>query len=470
MARPSRTLPVFLLLLGLCLALRLPFLGTTLVGEEGSFAYLVAGPVASGRLTPDGLPQMMVGMLGDVPALYPFQRTILPYVLLEHGPGTLLRGLDVATLPERTRTSLVRGTFLAIYLAGVVGMLWRAAREGAGGNWLPVAIAAFAVGAPLAVAGSLQPQIDGSLGVLLLGIAALLLVPTEGGGMAWRGLLAGLLVGLGRHEWGVALLGGTVGALLLSRVLLHDAAARGAAWRALLPVPAGLLAGALLSYGLSPGEYLAGFDVQRRVTGFASRLVLLRRDLPHAGAAAALLLLAGALLLARLRATLAEAPGIVAVTGAGAILFVGAAATGWPGDGFARYYAPVLVLAGTACVALTAGHRPGLPRRACLPVAALLALGTLAGLVPLHEAWRGKRAIASGAGTALVPVREGYAAAAAEWAADPARAPLRLAPAGLWLYHPRTSFLGADMGLEFGGTYLAEQHPDWAPRLRAPGR
>ena len=109
MAQSSRTLPIFLLLLGLCLALRLPILDATLVGEEGSFAYLVAGPIASSRLTPDGFPQMMVGMLGDVPALYPFQQTILPYVLLEHGPGTLLRGLDVATLPERARTSLVRG-------------------------------------------------------------------------------------------------------------------------------------------------------------------------------------------------------------------------------------------------------------------------------------------------------------------------------------------------------------------------
>jgi hypothetical protein len=471
MSRPLRTLSVFLLLLGGCVALRLPFLGATLVGEEGSFAYLIAGPIASGRLTHDGLPQMMVGMLGDAPALYPFQRTIMPYILLEYGPGTLLRALNITLLPETARTATVRSAYFALYLIGVAGMLWRAAREGADSNCLPVAVATFATCAPLAVAGSVQPQIDGSIGVLLLGVAALLLVPNgEMRGIAWRGLLAGFIVGLGRHEWGLALLGGTLGALLLAALLLRDAAERQAAWSALLPVPLGLLIAASLSFGLSPSEFLSGFDVQRRVTGHASWMALLRRDVLHASAAMLLLSLVGLLLLARLRATLAEAPGIAVITGAGLILFAGAAATGWPGDGFARYYAPVLVLAGTAGVALTGAQRSGLACAAKMPVVGLLLLAILAGLVPLHAAWRNGLSITSGAGVELGHVRAGYSAVAAEWASDPAYAPLRLAPAGLWLYHPLTSFLGTDMGLEFGGTYLAEQHPDWAPRLRAPGR
>lgn len=462
----------FLLLLTIMLLVRLPFLAATLVGEEGSFAYLVAGVPRSGTLTPDRLPQMMIGLLGDTVALGPFQRTIMPYVLLEFGPGTLLRALDITALPFSWRNGLVRGSYLGLYVFGIAGVLLRSATAAARGNFPPAAVAILAVTAPLAVGASLQPQIDGGLGVLLLGLASLLLIPTAPIPLresVIRAGCAGVLVGLGRHEWSIAFAAGAIAAVLATFLLVYEWKERRKALFIALAVSMGFSASALFSFFISPGEYIAGFEVQRRVTGSVSPWMLLHRDIFHVAVCATLIGASSVVLLFLIRKNIGEITGITIVLVAASTLFAGSLLTGWPGDGFPRYYAPVLVMAATVLISLLSRNRNEIPNVVAQSVGLICLLVAVASLWSLSQSWQGREAIGSGAGTDLRVLRASYAATAAEWAADPQGTPLRLAPAGLWLYYPTTSFLGADMG-EFAGRYLAEHHPDWAPRFRPPNQ
>ena len=105
---------------------------------------------------------------------------------------------------------------------------------------------------PLAIGGSIQPHIDASVGVALVGLAAWLLTAVWGPGLQlWAAIAAGVLIGFGKQEWSLAFAaaGGVV--LLLSKL-----------WRCanastLGGFALGLGVGTALTYGLSPTDYLA---------------------------------------------------------------------------------------------------------------------------------------------------------------------------------------------------------------------
>lgn len=457
--RPWITVAVFLALLFLVIAARLPFLSETLRGEEGSFAYLVAGSPASSQLTPDGLPQMMIGMLDGAPVFWPFQRTILPYVLLENGPGPVVRALDVFSFPPAERTAIVRGAFLAVYLIGVAGLMWRVASLASTGNVYPMAVAAFAVTAPLAVAASIQPQIDGALGVMLAGVAAILLIPMRSGlvpqALAARALAAGILVGLGRHEWSIAFGLGAVVVLLASLIFLRHKTGRKPVFAITAPLLAGMALSAMLSYWLSPTEYVSGFAVQQRLTGVTSPVALAKRDVIHIVSSGVLLLPLFALLIPKLMSTLRDRPGLVVVTVAAFVLWAGALSTGWPGDGFPRYYAPVFIMAATALVSLP------WPPRLQLPLGVVFLIGIVwAALIHL-EAWRAGGSVFNPA-RSVATIGAGYDDTARR---SSQAQTLPLAHSGIWLYYPEMSFIGADLGKEGAKAFIDQNFPSWSSRL-----
>lgn len=218
--RPSR-LGQVLLVVAAVLLLRLPFLANPMVGEEGAFAYLVASPVPSSRYTPDHRPQMLIGQIGQQPMLYPFQHAIIPYVVLETGVGTVLRAAGAASRSARVRTIAVRSAYLVLFMLGCGGLLWFAS-----GNLLAAAIGGFALSTPLLVGASIQPQVDGGMGVLLIGGAGALLAWQRSTGQVLRAALAGVLVGVGRQEWAMAFLAASalqagVTAAVTARVAVH---------------------------------------------------------------------------------------------------------------------------------------------------------------------------------------------------------------------------------------------------------
>ncbi len=76
------------MLLGLIVAARLPFITDILAGEEGEFAALVLNDPPTSELDPDHLPRRVAGSIDGTLILSSFQRTVMPYIVLE-GVGRL---------------------------------------------------------------------------------------------------------------------------------------------------------------------------------------------------------------------------------------------------------------------------------------------------------------------------------------------------------------------------------------------
>ena len=420
---------------------RVPFVANTLVGEEGCFAFLVANPVPSGRLTEDGWPRCLIGSIDGQPIFASFEKPIVPYLLIEGGTGAITRPLDILALAEPARTIAARLPFLVLFLIGVAGLAWSASR-----SLLASGVTAYALTTPLAVGASLQPQLDGSVGVLLTGVAGSVLVASS---RPAAFAVAGFLVGLGRVEWALAFGTAAVAALAFNV-------------RLALALLAGVAAGAAASFAISPADYSAAFEVMQRVGGTAEPLALAWRDRIYVAPVLALLVPCGLLTLAR-RRLVATHPGIAIVILAAAAMFSGFLLGAWPGDGFPRYYAPALVLAACALTALLDGWPD---RWRAGAAATLIALGLVANAAHLVPAYRKGRTITSGPGISLAAIERDYAAAAAR-AAEAREIALQY-PA-FWFYYPRLDFLPRDLGVAGALSLLRERHPAAADRLPQQG-
>jgi hypothetical protein len=438
----------------LLVATRLPFLANTLVGEEGIFAALIVSPTPSSAVTANRLPGLMVGQVEGRLAYTIFEHQIVPYLLLEDGIGALARRAGAFEHGAAYRTAVVRGAYLLPFVVGMLGLLWLAAGP-AGGRPSDAAL-------PLAVGASVQPQVDGAVGGLLVGTAAFLLVATEGTRSArWARTafpLAGALIGLGRHEWAMAFAAAGLGASLLAAVLRTG--------RAVLPLGfvVGIAAGVAVSFAASPADYMASFDVMKRVYAVPSdRLALLRRQLPYTAPVLVLGVLAAGLIASSLRRAVAERPGAVILAAGGIGIAAGFAASGWGGDGFPRYHAPALVALAYAIVALLRGA--AWPRLARRLAAGIFAAGVLANAHWLYDSRARDVSITSGPGTDLAALRAQLAGSAAF-----ARAERRivLEHASLWLYYPDVDFIGRDMGPDGARQFLAANYPHLKDRPIVP--
>ena len=108
----------------------------------------------------------------------------------------------------------------------------------------------------------------------------------------------------------------------------------------------GLGVGTALTYGLSPTDYLASFNLMDHFLSKSSdvnRLELLMQWRSYLAPVLLLLLLMTITGVGRLPQLVRQSPGAVIVAGGAWAIAVGFAAAGWRGDGFPRYYAPALV-------------------------------------------------------------------------------------------------------------------------------
>ena len=439
----------------LLVASRLPFLSNTLVGEEGTFAALILSEPPSSAVTANGLPQLMVAQIEGRPAYITFEHQIVPYILLEDGVGAVARRANVFGHGADYRTLVARGAFFLPFAIGVLGLLWLATAGLADGRPLaavavPLAAVAYALTTPLAVGASVQPQVDGAVGGLLIGTAAFLMVATEGkrsAGIAFP--IAGVLVGLGRHEWALAFLAAGLGTALLAAILRTGRAGLA------LSFVAGLAVGVGVSVAASPADYMSSFNVMGRVYALpSSRLALLQRQLPYTAPVLLLGLLAAALAASSLRAVVSARPGTVVLTAGGIAIAAGFAASGWGGDGFPRYYAPALIALAYAIVALI---RPeAWPRLVRYGALAALVAGTVWNAAWLYDSRVRDVSITSSPGTDLGALRAQLARSAARAKAEKG---VVLEHASIWLYFPDVDFISRDMGPEGGRGFVAYKAP-----------
>lgn len=353
---PLRLLTFSLLLVALFSFSRWPLLYDPLVYEEGVFADLMLHQ-------PAGPNYLLYARLADTPLRGSAEHPALLYESLR-----LLGRWAAPWLAPLNDTALnfsLRSLFALVSLPIWLGLGWLAWQSG---SRFALGLVLAGMLAPLSLLSSTQLQLDGSLGVLLTGGVALALLGTATGHLRhplWLALAA-LLLGLGKQEWSLALLG-AIGLAALWAKLRQESLWRGGIAALLL----GLLVGNTLSFAFDPHNYLGGFRMMLRVgqTGMAvtgpglgrwSSVLLERLPL-----LLSLLLLAGAAWL-RPRPPTSIAPARI-LFGFSLLLFLGFFASSWGADG--RYFAPALVVALATAIAWAPRHPP-----ACAAGLLLLAL------------------------------------------------------------------------------------------------
>ena len=341
-AQKARRLVIFAALALIIAAIRIPFLANTLLAEEGYFAFLVAGPERSADFTASRTPSIMVGKIDGKYVFTSFQHAIIPYHIMESGLGSILRPLDVLSMSFDNRNRIVRSGFLLMFMIGAMGLLYLSAASIMGpGPWIwKAAIAAlpiYVLTTPLAFGASTQTQVDGGVGVLLTGLAGWLLVSgRERPSLGY--FVAGLLIGMGRTEWVVGMIGVLTALAIIGWML------RTPSHRVLATVALGLVCGLCASVLASFQEFIASFHIIGRLIGYGEILATVKIFLRFTWPLIILLCVTSILSLIYLRQLLKERPAILIALGLGAALFVGFTMSGWAADRFPRYFAPALIL------------------------------------------------------------------------------------------------------------------------------
>ena len=441
---------------------RLPFIGNVLAGEEGDFAALVLDDIPTSVASETHLPRDQIGFIDGKPVLTTFHRTVMPYIILERLGRAFAVRHALGRLPAEQINVAARLPFSMIFLLGSLGLIAltvQAAgstteRPALAAALAPLGVTLWAMTTPLAVGSSIEPQVDGSVGVLLLGTAASLLVigDFKRGAARWRFLVAGLLAGLGKHEWALAFAAAAFGTFLVA--LLFSTERRQTAM-ALACFFIALVAAVVLSYAVSPADYRNGFRIME---SFYSRTgghlwALEPPQLPFTLPVVVLVAVDGLFVLMLLRPLTRTAPGLLLAYMGGAAITIGYIVSGWPGDFFPRYFTPPLIISAIVFVALWLRFKDRVAAALGWAVVAGAVLGLGANATFLARTYDSKVALTSFRGTPLAQLRQNAAAAAQLWRDSHGGIVFTFTPT--WIYNQGINYISA--GLQ---KFEAEEHID----------
>jgi hypothetical protein len=459
-------------LLVLITAARLPFITDVLAGEEGEFAALMLNDPPTSALDPDHLPREIGGSIDGKLVLSSFHRTVMPYIILERVGRLFTPRHALGRLSPNELTVAARLPFAVIFLLGSVGLIVLTIQAATSVNKYPsiavtvapLGVTLWSLTTPLAVGASIEPQIDGSTGVLLLGTATTLLAlgHVDHRSARWRFLAAGALAGLGKHEWALAFVAAGLGAMFISLRLTHARREASIAFGAFF---IGLALAVALSYAISPADYRQGFAV---MADFYAKTgghlwALEKPQWPLTLPVAALILADGAFLAIALRPLLPEAPGLLlAYLGATAIA-AGYTISGWPGDGFPRYFAPPLVMLPIVFVALWRRFKDRIAPALGWSVVVATLFGFGVSAVFLADSYNNKVSVAEFRGTPLA-TSERDIATAAELARNTHG--IVITQTTTWIYHQNINFLWSSKS--WAENYIARHFPAFKDRLFVP--
>lgn len=461
-------------LLALIVAARLPFIGNILAGEEGYFAALVLNDVPTSALDGRHMPREIAGFIDGKPILQTFHRTVMPYIVMETFGRAVAARNALGHLSPARLTIAARWPFAFMFLLGSLGLIALSVEAATitGTNRLsvgalaPLSVTAWALTSPLAVSASIQPQVDGSVGVLLLGTAATLLAlgDIEHPAARWRFLMAGLLAGLGKHEWALAFAAAALGASL---ICLIDASGRRRSLAAFAVFLIGLALAVALSYAVSPSDYRAGFNVMANIferTG-GELWALQPAQWPFTVPVVTLALIDGVFILLVLRPLIRAAPGLLLAYLAAIAIAIGYAGSGWHGDNFPRYFAPPIVMLPLVFVALWLRFKDLVSPRTGWIVVALAVIGLVANYQFLAASHDSQVALGDLRGESLAQIEQDYAAAA-KLAHDTHGVVFTVTTA--WIYHQGINFISAGLGKDGAAEYIAAHFPAFKNRLVLP--
>ena len=445
-------------------ALRVPFLSNVLIGEEGTIAYLVLGP----QPVIHGLDAAFAARIDGVDRLIFPEHNILMYEFLDivgRGLGRLLPlcrdgSMDCTTVEARA-------PFLVLFMLGLATAMVAIRTWLALDRPLTLAIQLlvlfYVTSAPVVVGGSIQPQIDGGLGVLVVAAAAAFLLasdtPRRPAHLVWASF-GGIALVVGKNEWALALAAAVSVVLVLAVVFSFDVRSRrwnfaaAPTFRICGIILIGVAAGQMLNYLYAPDAYTATFGVMQRID--AMKLNALEQLRRTSGLSYPIFLTCGvvlALIALRLKHYCLRHPVIVIVAGWGATIAVAYAYSGFSGDGFQRYYAPAGVL---ACIALICVIRDlHLPRLLAAGAALVLVAGIGLNGASLADSYRRGLSISSAPGVGLERVKNRYIALGRAYNGV---AIIEQSPIGI--YYRNVDWVSADLGDEGAVRFVRQIRPD----------
>ena len=449
------------------IAARLPFLSDPMLGEEGMLARLVIGPGPFIR----GDDVLIVARLDGIPVMLHPGRTVVPYQILDNivrpAFGTAdINGLSIAQLSRAGRTA-----FLALFVLACVVLLplaLRTLREAPENSWVVLALVAYALTTPLAVGGSVQLMLDGTLAPLLAGSAAWLLLMAERQALAGRlafGLASGVVISLGKNEWTLAF----VAALGVGYAVQRLAARRSGDQQRLDGVLtaaalAGTVVAAIAIQLWTPATFLSGFDTMQRIANAPVDRFSAFREVLGLTYPVFALGIAGGLLGWRLW------PGIVLRQFPLFVIFLWAAAitagysySGWFPDGFPRYFIPALFL--FLMFLIMALRRVELRHGATWFLVSLCIAGLVANAATLGRNYTRGRSINSYYGVSFAESKARFAREAAQFRID--GQPI-FSDSVIDLYYPGVDWVSSSLGVEGANDLLRRRRPAFTGHIGPP--
>jgi len=367
--RQSINFRLFLVLLTILaiLAIRLPFLSKPLTGEEGTHAMLIVQSPSSDALILGAKEKeslnsclTLIAHIGGRDIFVRPSRNLAPYCFLNKALNPIASPFYRALTSFEDKTKFARSIFLGIsalgYLA-LVGICFLSSCNLRGTSMvLPFLILLYASSTVLSVGSSIQPQLDGSLGVGLLGIS-FFLVALDAAFVLRTQIsialifLAGYLVAFCKNEWPLALAASILVCLVLRTIMIvWIKNGRGSKNSFSIPIKLlflvlGLGAGMLTCFLISPNDYLSGYRLMQSIGSqkySPLTLIAIFRDLLHP--LGILILIAILMTLLNLKEQLHHNFLLLIYLVFAVGITVGFISSGWLGDGFPRYFAPPMLL------------------------------------------------------------------------------------------------------------------------------
>lgn len=356
------------------IAIRVPFLSQPLLGEEGTHAMLLnsnANNVLFDSNDDVNLANcyLIVARLNGNNYVMPPQRNLSSYCFIKQAGSALFPQSLYLNGSFDQKSRLARLSFFSIAFIGIFTFTiaiylvsLKASLNLAIASYLLVfctTSSAFFIGA------TIQPQIDGSLGVALAGISFLIFYlltqSTFSYPLALPACLAiGVLVASYRNEWSIALLLAIGISWLLVRVIYAKNSSvrylkyeRQSIYGALI---FGVFVGWLINAWLYPADSIQGFIFMKKIVGNSYGYTQYWQAFGHYLLPIALIYFLGTLVAIYRRNELVKEDFTLMVCWFwGAIMAIGYFSAKWIGDGFPRYYAGPLLL-GVGCLIVQLPH------------------------------------------------------------------------------------------------------------------
>lgn len=450
---------------------RLPFLKFPLVGEEGAMSILMLSndTASMHHVKKTESKCLLLAGKSDGKSVWASpERNITPYKFLCNVIGPTFSDYYFSKSNDSisNKTSLSRITFFLITSVGILSLLILGYLKSVNFSVqqrLYICLFSFYVfTTPLALGGSIQPQLDGSIGVLIFGLLSLMLYLSGSKylNIFSKDLLlfnAGVVSALGKNEWAYAFFGAHLIIVILG--MLNKMICRDQYcfinYRTLLFTCGGIFFGVLISWILSPNDYMAWFDVARRTNKSFNALDSFIANLNYIYPVVILGFLAFTVQLQSFIKKSVSQTSLVLFL-AGLLIFMAYMGNGWPGDGFPRYYIPPLVLffASLLCSDFLSALQRGVTLKQLYWVTILF---TLINVTSLANSYINFTSITSSPGKPLQLHLEKIHLINSESKTSPNA--VYFYDSSLAYYYPDISFMGSDLGWDSAKELTEKNYP-----------